>query len=277
MGSIGFKWVNTTNEYVQVIKPYKILCNSTTIYHMYTTDVQYWTRTANTNCFISSNTFMIPFYQLFNRFSGETLNMIFRVRKRYANIYRYTLSVPFTRTNPFSNDKYNDVMIWKRFPHYRAFLGESSVTKGCRTSSPNEWWWIQMPWWSCYVTVMDCLVDPTEGLWRPFWRDIAVDGMHYDDVTWTTCSLKSSVIQSFVEQLMWTHVKETSKSTLLTCCEENSPVAGEFPAQRTIYAEKASIWWRHHGFNVKSPSICMTETSFVTHVKLCGTFPWFDI
>ena len=27
----------------------------------------------------------------------------------------------------------------------------------------------------------------------------------------------------------------------------NSPVTGEFPAQRASKAEKASIWWRHHG------------------------------
>ena len=95
-----------------------------------------------------------------------------------------------------------------------------------------------MPWWSCCVTVMDCLVDPTEGLWRLFRRDIAVDGMDYNDVTWTTCSLKWPIIQPFVEQLMWTHVKETSTSALLTRCEGNSPVAGDFPAQRTINAEK---------------------------------------
>ena len=29
-------------------------------------------------------------------------------------------------------------------------------------------------------------------------------------------------------------------------CEGNSPVTGEFPAQRTSNAENVSIWWRHH-------------------------------
>ena len=29
-------------------------------------------------------------------------------------------------------------------------------------------------------------------------------------------------------------------------CEENSPGAGDFPAQRTSNAENVSIWWRHH-------------------------------
>ena len=45
---------------------------------------------------------------------------------------------------------------------------------------------------------------------------------------------------------MWTHMKGTSKSALLALCEGNSPVTGEFTAQRASNAEKASIWWRHH-------------------------------
>ena len=31
-------------------------------------------------------------------------------------------------------------------------------------------------------------------------------------------------------------------------CAGNSPVTGEFPAQKTSNAENASIWWRHHVF-----------------------------
>ena len=38
---------------------------------------------------------------------------------------------------------------------------------------------------------------------------------HYNDVTWTSCSLKSPVIRLWVEQLMRTHIKWTSKSALL--------------------------------------------------------------
>ena len=45
---------------------------------------------------------------------------------------------------------------------------------------------------------------------------------------------------------MWAHIKETSKSALLTLCEGNSPVTGEFPSQRASNAENVSIWWSHH-------------------------------
>ena len=37
-----------------------------------------------------------------------------------------------------------------------------------------------------------------------------------------------------------------SKLRVTGLCEGNSPVTGEFPAQRASNAENASIWWRHH-------------------------------
>ena len=40
--------------------------------------------------------------------------------------------------------------------------------------------------------------------------------------------------------------KKTSKLRVTGLCDGNSPVTGEFPAQRTSNAENVSIWWRHH-------------------------------
>ena len=40
--------------------------------------------------------------------------------------------------------------------------------------------------------------------------------------------------------------KKTSKIRVTGLCEGNSPVTGEFPAQRASNAENVSIWWRHH-------------------------------
>ena len=45
--------------------------------------------------------------------------------------------------------------------------------------------------------------------------------------------------------------KKTSKLRVTGFCEGNSPVTGEFPAQRASYAENVSIWWRHHAFGKK--------------------------
>ena len=61
---------------------------------------------------------------------------------------------------------------------------------------------------------------------------------HYHDVTWTSCSLKPPVIRLFVQHIIPSHIKETSKSALLALCEGNSPMTGEFPAQRASNAEK---------------------------------------
>ena len=46
--------------------------------------------------------------------------------------------------------------------------------------------------------------------------------------------------------------KKTSKLCVTGLSEGNSPVTGEFPAQRASNAENVSIWWRHHVSGVPS-------------------------
>ena len=50
--------------------------------------------------------------------------------------------------------------------------------------------------------------------------------------------------------------KKTSKLRVTGLCEGNSPVNGEFPAQRASYAINVSILWRHHLFK---PVACNTK------------------
>ena len=40
--------------------------------------------------------------------------------------------------------------------------------------------------------------------------------------------------------------KKTSKLRFTSLCAGNSPVTGEFPAQKASNADDVSIWWRHH-------------------------------
>ena len=40
--------------------------------------------------------------------------------------------------------------------------------------------------------------------------------------------------------------RKTSKLRVTGLCAGNSPVTGEFPAQRASNADNVSIWWRHH-------------------------------
>ena len=51
-----------------------------------------------------------------------------------------------------------------------------------------------------------------------------------------------------VNRLFGRRSKKTSKLRVTGLCEGNSPVTGEFPAQRASNAENVSIWWRHHKF-----------------------------
>ena len=46
--------------------------------------------------------------------------------------------------------------------------------------------------------------------------------------------------------------KKTSKLRVTGLCVGNSPVTGEFPAQRTSNAANVSIWWRHHGKSIST-------------------------
>ena len=79
-------------------------------------------------------------------------------------------------------------------------------------------------------------------------RPISVSNLeHYSNVT---MDMMASQITSLM--IVYSTVysrrrsKKTSKLRVTGLCAGNSPVTGEFPAQRASNAENGSIWWRHH-------------------------------
>ena len=54
-------------------------------------------------------------------------------------------------------------------------------------------------------------------------------------------------LDSLLNRLFRYRSKKTSKLRVTGLCEGNSPVFGEFLAQRASNAANVSIWWRHHG------------------------------
>ena len=61
-----------------------------------------------------------------------------------------------------------------------------------------------------------------------------------------------------LNRLLWRRSKKTSKLRVTGLCEGNSPVTGEFPAQRTSNVENVSIQWCHHVWVFKSrPRLCV--------------------
>ena len=68
--------------------------------------------------------------------------------------------------------------------------------------------------------------------WRHYGRDGISNHQHHD------CLLNRSFRRIS---------KKISQLRVTGLCEGNSPVTGEFPAQRASGAENISIWWRHNG------------------------------
>ena len=59
--------------------------------------------------------------------------------------------------------------------------------------------------------------------------------------------------------------KKTSKLRVTGHCAGNSPMTGEFPAQRASNAEKVFIWWRHHEYEIVESSC---KNGFVTDTNI---------
>ena len=63
---------------------------------------------------------------------------------------------------------------------------------------------------------------------------------------WARWHLKSPASRLFTQPFIQAKLKKTSKLRVTGLCAGNSPVIGEFHAQRASNAENVSIWWRHH-------------------------------
>ena len=93
--------------------------------------------------------------------------------------------------------------------------------------------------------------------WLTIVHDCAKQEYHYGDVingvkaSQITCEGVSNhqPHDCLLKRLFRRRSKETSKLCGTGLCVGNSPVTGEFPAQRASNAEDISIWWRHHVFD----------------------------
>ena len=68
--------------------------------------------------------------------------------------------------------------------------------------------------------------------------------------------------------------KKTSKLRVTGLCEGNSPVTGEFPAQRASNAENVSIWWRHFDIYLMlfQWSVCAKKEIYFEILKVFNFF-----
>ena len=103
------------------------------------------------------------------------------------------------------------------------------------TKSESGWWFgfvvsdSRHPW-SVLLTVWSCWHAQSQQ-----WRRNEPDGVS-----------NHQPHDCLLNRLFRRRSKKTSKLRVTGLCAENSPVTGEFPAQRASNAENVSIWWRHH-------------------------------
>ena len=69
--------------------------------------------------------------------------------------------------------------------------------------------------------------------------------VHYNDVTMNAMA-NHQPQDCLLNRSFRRRSRKTSKPHVTGLCVGNSPVTGEFPAQRAGDAENVSIWWRHH-------------------------------
>ena len=68
--------------------------------------------------------------------------------------------------------------------------------------------------------------------------------------------------------------KKTSKLRVTGLYAGNSPVTGEFPAQRVSNAENVSTWWRHHEKYTCNITSAYIRTQCVNFVRHLGSAKW---
>ena len=73
-----------------------------------------------------------------------------------------------------------------------------------------------------------------------------VDIRHYKDIIMSAMAFQITNLTIVYSRLFGRRSKKTSKLRVTGLSAGNSPVTGEFPAQRASDAENVSIWWRHH-------------------------------
>ena len=104
-------------------------------------------------------------------------------------------------------------------------------------------------------------VEPSFNFWYKTYFSIRIAVFHPQklDISW--CRSTKQTLQwrhngrdsvsnhqlhhCLLDRLFRRRSKKTSKLRVTGLRAENSPVIGEFPAQRASYAENVSIWWRH--------------------------------
>ena len=115
--------------------------------------------------------------------------------------------------------------------------------------------WFSLPWQDAALTILFLLRE---------WLNLSL----YNTLQWRH-NERDGVsnhrrIDCLPDCLFRWRSKIPSKLSVTSLCKGNSPVTGEFPAQRASNAEKVSIWWRYHA-EIGNVFSCFLEIHSARH------------
>ena len=177
-----------------------------------------------------------------------------------------------------------DVITWNRSLHYWSFM--IGVTRDYPhkwsvmrrfdafvVSSPNKlfneqlsWRWFETPYCSCDVTVLtwpggfprppQCVVTSPGVRWMHQCEEtMCYSRIHCSDVMINAMVSIITGVSIVYSTVCSGRSKKISKLRVTGLCEGDSPVTGEFSAQRASKGENVSIWWRHHAIGWSSQGL----------------------
>ena len=143
---------------------------------------------------------------------------------------------------------HDDVIKWKHFPCYWPFV------RGIHRSpvnSPHKGQWRGALMFSLICVWINGWISNGEaGDLRRYHAHYDVTVMFFSVLHWHHNERDGisnhQLLDCLLNCLFRCMSKKTPKLHITGLCEGNSPVTGEFPAQRSSYAENVSIWWHHH-------------------------------
>ena len=89
---------------------------------------------------------------------------------------------------------------------------------------------------------------------------------------WAWWRLKSPASRLFAQPFIQAQIKDNIKAPRHWLCARNSPVTGEFLAQKASNAENVSIWWRHHDMNIFHYRRQGRRVIWKLYDSFCGTY-----
>ena len=167
-------------------------------------------------------------------------------------VYIWYICVSITPSAYIDNSTFSENHLWST----RIMMTSSHNTESISTSSG----YIRSP--NVMIPTVVCWLAQITLQWRHNERDGVSNHQPHD------CLLN---------RLFRCKSKKTPKVSVTGLCVGNSPVTGDFTAQRASIAENVSIWWRHHGIRCGGRAHVRFCCNSLSRVKATLPIPLYNL